>query len=439
MNDSKAGILAQRSHSRADGRRRWRLAIAAAVMLGVGVTAVATVSNAPEPEAIPAETIIQPLALPDSPASTPGNNEYWREESFRAGDTFAALLARLEVAAGDVEQLLREHRNSRVFSALRPGMSVAVHTAEGGRLLSLRFLAGKSLLGFERQGTRFVRMDEPAELVRTVLVRSAEIRSSLFAAMDESGIPDNVAAQLADVFDGEIDFRRDLRRGDRFTVAYEMFFNQGHPVRPGRVLGAEFASGKRTLRAVWFELAEGHGSYFDFDGHNLRKTFLRAPLAFSRVTSGFAMRFHPILKRWLQHFGTDFGAPSGTPVRATADGVVDFAGTEGGYGQLIILRHGGGITTYYGHLSAFARDLRRGKRVAQGEVIGYVGQTGWATGPHLHYEFREHNVQRDPLKVALPAADPVPRAQLAAFRAETAEIAAQIALVSQTSQVAALE
>jgi len=439
MEENEGGILAQRPRLRLlERHRRFALGAAAVMLFGV-VTAVATVSDAPQPEALHAETVDQPLTLPGTLASTPAPADFWREEQYRAGDTFAALLARLGVAAPDIQQILRDQRNAPVLRALRPGMNVSAHTDEGGSLLSLRFLSGKSLLGFEKEGSHFARVDEPADLVRTVVVRNAEIKTSLFAAVDEAGIPDNVAAQLADVFDGEVDFRRDLRRGDRFTVAYEMYFNQGHPVRSGRVLGAEFSSGKRTLRAVWFELAEGHGSYFTPDGANLRKTFLRSPLPFSRVTSGFAMRFHPILKEWRQHFGTDFGAPSGTPVRATSDGIVDFAGWEGGYGRLIILRHAGGIQTYYAHLSGFAKETMRGARVSQGEVIGYVGQTGWATGPHLHYEFHVHGVQHDPLKVALPSAEPVPKAQYAAFRGATAEISAQLALVSGTSQVAALE
>jgi murein DD-endopeptidase MepM/ murein hydrolase activator NlpD len=205
------------------------------------------------------------------------------------------------------------------------------------------------------------------------------------------------------------------------------------------VLAAEFVNAKKALRAVWFDdPVEGRGGYYAPDGKNLRKAFLRSPLEFSRVTSGFAMRFHPILQQWRAHNGVDYGAPTGTRVRATADGVVDFAGVQGGYGKVVILRHHGGITTAYAHLSGFAGDVRKGARVAQGDAIGFVGATGWATGPHLHYEFRVNNQHRNPLTIAMPAAEPVPADRIGAFNTIARPLAAQLELLADV-RLAALD
>jgi murein DD-endopeptidase MepM/ murein hydrolase activator NlpD len=252
-------------------------------------------------------------------------------------------------------------------------------------------------------------------------------------------MPDGVTMQIADIFSGDVDFHRDLRKGDRFAVVYEAFHHNGRLLKSGRVLAAEFVNDRKALRAVWFDDAEqGRGGYFAPDGKNLRKAFLRSPLEFSRVTSGFAMRFHPILQQWRAHKGVDYGAPTGTRVRATADGVVDFAGTQGGYGKVVILRHHGGITTAYAHLNGFAGDVRRGARVAQGDTIGFVGATGWATGPHLHYEFRVNDQHRNPLTIAMPAAEPVPAERMPAFTVAARRLAGQLELLADV-RLAALE
>ena len=204
-------------------------------------------------------------------------------------------------------------------------------------------------------------------------------------------------------------------------------------MKSGRVLAAEFINQKKSYRAVWFQDKEGHGGYYTPEGKNLRKAFLRSPLEFSRITSGFAMRLHPILQKWRAHRGIDYGAPTGTRVKATSDGVVAFAGRQGGYGNMVVLRHGGGVTTVYGHLSRFANGIRKGTRVGQGEVVGFVGQTGLATGPHLHYEFRVNNQYRNPLTVAFPAARPVAPERIAAFRLVAEPLAARLDLLASTN------
>jgi len=263
---------------------------------------------------------------------------------------------------------------------------------------------------------------------------AGEIRSSLFGAADAAGLPDSVTLQMADVFAGDIDFYQDLRRGDRFSVVYEMRYIDGEPVGAGRIVAAEFDNRGRAIRALLWRGDDGREDYFTDDGAPLRKAFLRSPMEFSRVTSGFSnARFHPIMQDWRAHKGVDYAAPTGTPVRATGNAKVTFAGKQNGYGNVIELRHQGAFSTLYAHLSRLAPQVRTGARVAQGEVIGYVGQTGWATGPHLHYEFRVGGEQRNPLTVALPSSEPLAPAHRLAFAERAAPAAAQLALARQLS------
>jgi murein DD-endopeptidase MepM/ murein hydrolase activator NlpD len=417
-------------------RRRAALAVGATALL-VGVAAFGTARDSHH--SVARATVVEPLVLKLPDRSTDPVQAYWHETRFERGDTFAALLNRLGVDSADTMTLLKQQGGSKPFRNLRPGMTVHARTSDLGQLLELRFVAGEAtVLGFARDGERFGVVDETAELVRRVYVRKGEIRSSLFAAADEAGLPDSVTIQVADVFSGDIDFHRDLRRGDRFTVVYEVVHHQGRPLRSGRVLAAEFVNNRKALRAVWFVDEDGKGGYYAPDGSNLRKAFLRSPLEFSRVTSGFAMRMHPILNEWRAHNGVDYGAPAGTRVRATADGVVELAGKQGGYGNLVVLRHYGGITTAYAHLNGFGSGIHRGARVAQGDVVGFVGATGWATGPHLHYEFRVNNTHRNPLTVAMPAAEPVAPHRMDAFRAASGPFATQLEMLAHAS-FAALE
>lgn len=357
-----------------------------------------------------------------------------QEERFQRGDTFAALLDRLGIDDADADRVLANREALGLLRLLRPGTAVRVQTSEQGRLLSMQFLSGKDrMLSLDSSPEGFRINERVAPLDRRIEMKSGTIRSSLFAATDNAGVPDSVAGQLADIFGGDVDFHRDLRRGDHFTVVYEMHTLDGRQVRSGRVLAAEFINQSRAYRAVWFDGGDGKGGYYTPNGRNLRKAFLRSPLEFSRITSGFAMRFHPVLNKWRAHQGVDYGAPTGTRVKATGDGVVEFAGRQGGYGNLVILRHNGSYSTRYAHLSGFAQSLRKGMRVAQGDVIGFVGATGLATGPHLHYEFRINNEYRNPLTLAFPAAEPVAAERLAAFRASTSQLAARLDLLRETN------
>jgi len=304
---------------------------------------------------------------------------------------------------------------------------VAAEVSDEGKLLVLSFLTARdTLVQLAREGEGFRATEERAALYTQVAMKSGVVQSSLFAAADEAGIPDNIAMQLGDVFGGDIDFHRDLRKGDQFAVVYELHYLGGRPVRAGRVLAAEFTNNRKTFRAVHF----GNG-YYTPDGKNLRKAFMRSPLEFSRVSSGFGMRRHPIAQAWMKHQGIDYAAPTGTRVRAVGDGIVETAGLKGGYGKVVILRHQGQTTTVYAHLSRI--NVQRGQRVAQNDTIGAVGQTGWATGPHLHYEFRIAGEARNPFSIAMPAAHPVAQQDLPAFRNHAEPLIARLDLIANSA------
>lgn len=438
MQKNKALILAHLDPPRKRRKRRAALAVAVFSLFGM-VTAFGTVRETAQPQ-VARITVVEELAI--SPAQVPAEEAhvFWQEERFDRGDTLAALLARLGVDPAVAARLVREHGRAKPFRALRPGMAVQALTADHGDLLSLRFVAGQdTVLGFDRTPDGFSPIEEPAEFSRAVRVKTGEIRSSLFAAADDAGLPDSVAIQLAEIFGGDIDFHRDLRKGDRFSVVYETLYHQGRAIKSGRVLAAEFINDGRAHRAVWFGEDPDAGSYYAPDGQSLRKAFLRSPLEFSRVTSGFSTRrFHPLLKTWRAHKGVDYGAPTGTRVRATGDAVVERVGRQNGYGNVVELRHKGGISTLYAHLSKFGAGIRRGARVSQGDIVGYVGATGWATGPHLHYEFRVGNEHRNPLKMVFPSSEPVPAARMEAFRDQTGPYAAQLDQL-RSVEIAALD
>ena len=385
--------------------------------------------------------VLTEVALPAALPVARADESYWREERVQRGDTVASLLSRLMVDDPQAVQFLRSVREARVlYQQLIPGRTVRAQTTADGKLLALRYLNGSRALSVERDGDTFSAVEQPVQLERRVLMKSGVIRNSLFAATDAAGLADTVAIQLADIFSTDIDFHKDLRKGDRFSVVYEMYYDQGDPVRSGRVLTAEFISQGKTYQAVWFQYAEDQGGYYTPEGKNIRKAFLRSPLEFSRITSGFTnSRFHPVLQQWRAHKGIDYAAPTGTRVRATGDGTVEFAGRQGGYGNLVVLRHQSQYTTWYGHLSSFAKGMRKGMRVAQGDVIGYVGATGLVTGPHLHYEFRTNGVHQNPLRVVLPSAPPIAAEQKPAFAAAAAPLVQRLALLRTTNLAARLD
>jgi murein DD-endopeptidase MepM/ murein hydrolase activator NlpD len=246
-----------------------------------------------------------------------------------------------------------------------------------------------------------------------------EIDSSLFEAGATAGIGDRTTMDMAGIFEWDIDFIQDVREGDTFTVIYEELWRDGVKLRDGEIVAAEFVNQGKSFRAARFRDESGRASYFTPEGRSVRKAFIRAPLNFTRISSNFnPNRRHPVLNTIRAHRGVDYAAPTGTPIRAAGEGKVLFRGVQGGYGNTIVLQHGGNITTLYGHLSRFG-NARAGGRVRQGDVIGYVGKSGLATGPHLHYEYRVNGVHRNPRTVALPPADPIAADQQTEFTVAT--------------------
>jgi murein DD-endopeptidase MepM/ murein hydrolase activator NlpD len=382
-------------------------------------------------ETIPVQHVSRALPMPALVEVGDVGDRYWREERVQRGDTIGSLLARAAVDDPEAMEFLRVDPSARALYQLRPGQALKVATDDGGRLTGLRFLVGDgALLSVGRSATGLVaRREKPEDDVRLTL-RTGEIASSLFAAADDAGLPDAITLALADLFGGDIDFYHDLRRGDRFIVLYETRYVDGEPSGTGRIVAAEFVIRGIAYHAYLWRAPDGFEGYYDETGRSSRKSFLRSPMEFSRITSGFTQaRLHPILHTMRAHKGTDFAAPEGTPVRATADGSVTVAGEQNGYGNVVILQHDNTYSTVYAHLSRFASGVRDGARVRQGDTIGYVGQTGWATGPHLHYELRIDGEPRDALTVALPLAWPVSDEQRAAFDAYIAPLAGELAVV----------
>ena len=387
--------------------RRWALAL---VLPFAGVVTAFGIAPDTVTERVIQSRVVEDIALPPfaSMAVTEQTQTFWREERIQRGETQATLLTRLGVEDEAAVSFLRTARDVRSLFQLVPGRAVSAETNADGQLVTLRYLNGNTLLTVSRDGESFKAVEQAAELETRVISAAGDIRSSLFAATDRLQVPDAVAMQMVEVFSTDIDFHKDLRKNDRFSLVYEMQYDRGEPVRSGRLLSAEFVNNGKTLNAVWFVAPGGEGSYYTLDGKNIRKAFLRSPLEFSRITSGFtAARYHPILQAWRAHTGVDFAAPMGARIKATADGIVEFAGMQGGYGNVVILRHQSKFTTLYAHMAGFASNIRKGARVQQGDVIGTVGMTGLTTGPHVHYEFRVDNVHRDPLSVAVPVAFPI--------------------------------
>jgi murein DD-endopeptidase MepM/ murein hydrolase activator NlpD len=408
--------------------RRTRIASAAAFFLAVFAFGAAGVAPmAPDASDLPVRSIVQEIAVPNLSEQIvklqTGEHHYFREEKVRSGDTLAVLLTRLGVDDDTAAAFIKSDSIARSIMQLKAGRQVQAQITEDGKLRRLTTVvadgAGNPIknIVIRRDGERFTAVESFAKMEKRIEMRSGEIRSSLFAATDAVQIPDSIASQIVDMFATDIDFASDLRRGDRFHVVYETLWQNGEMVRAGRVLAGEFINNGKPYQAVWFEEPDSKqgGGYYTLDGKSLKKAFLKSPLEFSRVSSGFSMRVHPLSGRWRKHQGVDFAAPIGTPIRASGDGVIDFMGVQGGYGNIVVIKHWNNYSTAYAHMSRFASGLRRGSKVSQGEVIGYVGMTGWSTGPHLHYEFRVNNQPRDPMSIDVPNAQPLAGAALQRF------------------------
>ncbi len=449
MLKSKTGILAQ--NGKMKERKlglRWILALSCLPLFGI----YAAFAIAPQTatQDIEISTIVEEITLPLSVLAVPSEFEsdlqfsqdsYWQVEQVRRDDTLATLLRRLNISNPAALDFLRLHADARpLASQLRPGRIIRAEVSPDGDLRRLEYEIDRSnVFVVEQSEAGYKGYQTSLQLEAHSTLKSSEIQSSLFAATDAADIPDQIAIQIADIFSSEIDFHSDLRKGDRFSVVYESLFYDGKLAKTGLVLAAEFTNQGKTHRAVMYRNPDGGVSYYTPEGKSLHKSFLRSPLEFTRISSGFSMgRFHPVLQKMRAHKGVDYAAPTGTGVKAASEGVVDFVGVKGGYGNVVILKHQNKVSTLYGHLSRFASGLKKGARVSQGQLIGYVGMTGLATGPHLHYELLINGQHRDPLKVALPEAAPIAPQYRADFLAESAPLVAQLQLLN-ASRLASVE
>ena len=351
---------------------------------------------------------ITDIPTASSVASTRAAAYQWSGVMIRKGDTLAGIFHRRGLRPADAIKLAGLD-GATVLTKLRPGRELRIGTDAAGEFAALHYeLNPVEYLSIRLDDNRYEVSNEKRQLEIRYAQSQGVIESSLFRAGAKAGLSDPLLIRLVGVFGWDIDFALDLRRGDRFAVIYEEQFVDGEKVGNGGVIAAEFINDGETYRAIRHIDSDGFEAYFTPAGQSLRRTFLRTPVKFSRISSTFSKRrYHPVLKTWRAHRGVDYAAARGTPILATADGRVIRVGTDGGYGKSIVIRHGGNYSTLYAHLSRYSKGLKTGKPVRQGQIIGYIGSTGLATGPHLHYEFRVDRVHRDPLKYKQPKAEPI--------------------------------
>lgn len=408
-----------------------RLASALAAALSVATLTAFAVAPLTEQPLPPALRIIEPLALAPQAVATQGY--FLRQAVISRGESLGSLLRKLGDQDRELIDFVRMDPAARKLLRLQNGSVVRAEVDGDNQIQSLSYpLSGATdgseasmRLELQRNDGDWTANIVPMVLDRTVVTRSAVIKTSLFAAADTSGIPDAISARIPDIFASEMDFHRDVRQGDKLRVVYEVFqdpetISDG---QPGKLLAVEYMGQNKRLEAVWFDRGDGEGDFYNFDGRTLRKTFLRAPMEFTRISSGFTLgRRHPVFRDWRAHKGIDYVAPTGTKIRTIGDGEVEFVGVQRGYGNVVIIKHDKERSTLYAHMSKFAPKLKEGATVSQGQVIGFVGQTGWATGPHLHFEFLLNGEPNDPAAVLPPPEPPLDQLALQRFRDDTSEV-----------------
>ena len=418
----------------------------ASVLLAGGGGAFAIANLGPDISDQPVVSVTTPVAVSGLAEQAQAIDQHVlnliRTDLTRTSDTPESLLRRMGVVDAQAAAFLR--KNPLAKQALqRSGRTVSaeVNNQQQLRQLSVRWLSSETDTAFQRLVVKrtdkgLEATQESSELSTSVRMTGGTVASSLYAAADEARLPDAIISQLADIFSSQIDFHRTLRKGARFSVVYEVLEADGEPVRTGRVLSAEFNNDNKLYQAIWFQENGQKGSYYALDGKSLRRAYLAAPVAFSRKTSGMGMRLHPIFQTLQKHNGVDYAAPTGTPAMSVGDGVVDFAGVQGGFGNVVIVRHGANHTTVYAHLSRI--NVRKGQTIQKGQTVGAVGTTGWSTGPHLHFEFRINGVHVDPQSVIQQAqSTPVSPASMARFNASVKYAKSQLqaaALMRDTSE-----
>jgi len=358
----------------------------------------------------------------------------WKTSQIKSGDTLASIFASAGLSASTTYKVVNLNDQTRKLSRIRPGQSISMLLDDNEKLVSLKYMPDITqtlhIRRLEDDSLSSELLHHPLEPIP--VFKSGEITSSLFEAAAESDISENVIMELAGIFGWDIDFALDIRKGDQFGIVYNELYKDGEKIRDGKILAAEFINQGKSYQAVYYTDPKGESGYFNPEGKSMRKAFLRSPVKFSRISSRFTRkRWHPVLSKWRSHKGVDYAAARGTPIRAAGDGKIKFKGTKGGYGKSIFIQHGNKYTTVYAHMSRYANGVRKGKQVKQGQVIGYVGSTGLASGPHLHYEFRVNGVHRNPLTVKLPAAEPIDKAYKTHFSREIKTYLSMLNLMSK--------
>jgi murein DD-endopeptidase MepM/ murein hydrolase activator NlpD len=351
----------------------------------------------------------------------------WESLKVRSGDNLSLIFDRMRISPTVLQEIMSLGQDVAILKRLMPNHELRFQL-ENGELEAMQYdVSLTDTLHITREDTGYTAETIKTELETHITSTSGVITHSLFLTAQRAGLSDNLTMQLIELYGWDIDFALDIREGDRFYVIYEEKFKDGVKVQDGAILAAEFINQGKSFRAVRYTHNDGYSDYYNEEGYSMRKAFLRTPVNFTRISSGFSLgRKHPVLNKIRAHRGVDYAAPAGTPIKATGDGIVSFAGYKGGYGKVVILRHGEKYSTLYGHMSRFAKGISIGKRVKQGQTIGYVGMTGLATGPHLHYEFHVNGVHRNPLTVELPKALGIPGELMADFRTKTTPVLSQL-------------
>ncbi len=374
------------------------------------------------------------LALPSKPEPASvviPDATVWQEITIKNGDTVAGIFSRLGLSPQQLQALLEQDGAARNLKKIYPGQKLRVITSAQNELEKLVYQIDKlSTLEITRNGDKFDVSTAHRTPEQRTMHATGIIDSSLFMAASKAGISDKLIMELAGIFGWDIDFALDIRKGDRFTILYEDQYIDGEFIGHGNILAAEFINNDKPFHAIRYTDSGGKTDYYSLDGKSMRKAFLRTPVEIARISSRFNLkRRHPVLNKIRAHKGVDYAAPRGTPIRATGDGKIVHRGRKGGFGNTVILQHGSKYTTLYAHLSKYRKGQRVGKRVKQGQIIGYIGSTGLATGPHLHYEFRVNGAHRDPLRVKLPGAKPLQKKYLTDFNDKAQNLLAQLDLV----------
>lgn len=386
--------------------------------------------HAPAPPAAAAQPLAEtPVPAQETTAADSAASDLpWTEVTVKSGDTLAAIFSRQGLSATTLHRILSLGDATRSLTRIYPGQALRFRIDPDQGLHELVYQEDIThSLRIWPEGDGFRAATEERALEIRVGHSAGSISDSLYQSAQRAGLSDALIMELAGIFGWDVDFALDIRNGDSFAVSFEQEYLDGEWVRDGDILAAEFVNQGRVYQAVRYTDATGHTDYYTPGGLSMRKAFLRAPVDFRRISSRFTReRFHPVLGKKRPHQGVDYAAGTGTPIWAAGDGKVVFAGRKGGYGNAVILQHGEKYSTLYGHMSRFGKGIHAGTRVRQGQVIGYVGATGLATGPHLHYEFRVDGVHRNPLTVKLPEAEPIKAAYRADFLSHAKRTIAQL-------------